>query len=268
MAWGDGRQTTKAKVIEYCERSGLSELLKDFIEDAKSGIVRLFAAFFFRRHESLPGEDTFVFTHKSFGEYLTALRIVRAVKLGVRDLLRKKENLDDGKSKKDILIDWVKICGPSPMTSYLLDFVRREIKLNKAEAPKWQKGLESLFSYIMKARLPMELVQTKSFKEAQYYSRNAEESLFAVLNACALVTKKFVKIDFPTKYAFGSWLKRIQGQITEPETPITSDCISYMDLTKSPDLFHIDLFRANLYGANLHEVNLHGANLYGANLNE
>ena len=264
---GDGKCTTIRKVEELCHKSNLSKKLTLFEKGAKEGILRLLAAFFFRKHGTdVSGEHTFEFTHKSFGEYLTARRISLAVKSSVNNLKKWQDGEDDVPNEKEILKRWVEITGPTPMSNYLLKFVRMEIKLKKDDVvEKWQNGLSSLFSYVMKWRMPMEMLQGISFKEAQYKSRNAEETLFAVINACALVTGEMVNIDFPTNNAFGSWLKKIQGQRTGGESPIAFDCLSHLNLQNALFLF-IDLYEANLRGADLREANLRGADLIEANL--
>ncbi len=75
-AWhGEGRTTTVGEAEDHCEQSGLKSLLKIFKEGAGKGQSRLFIAFYFRQAGRRSDRDqarTFEFTHKSFGEYLTA----------------------------------------------------------------------------------------------------------------------------------------------------------------------------------------------------
>ena len=80
-AWHtDSRSTTVREIEEHCNNSGVGSLLEIFKEGATAGVTRLLAAFFFRQYgQSASGDPTFEFTHKSFGEYLTAKRIVRAI---------------------------------------------------------------------------------------------------------------------------------------------------------------------------------------------
>ncbi|MFN6187703.1 MAG: NACHT domain-containing protein, partial [Microcystis sp.] len=82
---GNGRTTTVIEIEEHCENNGLKNLLKNFQDsfqsDSQGSITRLLTAFYFRESGDLRGsEKTFEFTHKSFGEYLTARRIVDRVK--------------------------------------------------------------------------------------------------------------------------------------------------------------------------------------------
>ena len=80
-AWhGAGRTITESEVERACERAGLTEQLQAFKEGARAGAINLLAAFYFRQAGKIEGgERTFEFTHKSFGEYLTVRRLVRAI---------------------------------------------------------------------------------------------------------------------------------------------------------------------------------------------
>jgi hypothetical protein len=72
-------------------------LLNKFQEGVREGITQLLAAFFLRQYGQLPsGNPTFVFAHKSFGEYLTARRIVRATERVIREQKRRDENPGEG----------------------------------------------------------------------------------------------------------------------------------------------------------------------------
>jgi hypothetical protein len=135
------------EIEEHCKASGLGLMLDNFQDGAKAGVTRLLAAFFFRQYGQRPsGDSTFVFTHKSFGEYLTAKRIVRAVERIIREFERRTESPDEGWDEKDALKHWAQICGPSAITPYLHDFLLNEIKLRtNEELVQWQKRLVSLF---------------------------------------------------------------------------------------------------------------------------
>ncbi len=289
-AWhGDGRTTTVKEIENHCSNSGLGGLLQTFKEGAEAGVTRLLAAFFFRQYgQRQSGDPTFIFTHKSFGEYLTARRIVRAVESIVRESERHADYPDGGWDEKSALKHWVQVCGPSAMSQYLHTFLLNEIELRDAGIQaKWQTHLAKLFSYMLRHGMPMEL-QPLSFREAMFQSRNAEESLLVALNACARNTKQLSPIEWPTPTTFGEWFKRIQGQRTGGESALAADGLSYLDLSSSI-LFNGDFYgsnlsssrissgtfacfvtaslqNANLQGAFLINANLEGANLEGADL--
>ena len=299
-AWhGDGRTTTVREIEEHCRASGLGGLLDVFQEGAKAGVIRLLAAFFFRQYGQRAGGDpTFVFTHKSFGEFLTARRVVRAIDRVIRELERRATNPDEGWDERDAQKHWVQICGPTAISRYLHVFLVNEMRLRPAsDLARWQNRLAKLFGYTLRNGMPMEQLQVGTFRETMFQSRNAEEALLAALNACACVTEQVSAIEQPGPTAFGAWFKRIQGQRTGPESILAADCLSFLDLSDA--FLHIgdfygsnfrcsklhgvkahfavftqaflgkaDLRRAFLYAANMEQANFTGARLMGAKLIE
>jgi len=211
---GDGRTTTVKEIQDHCDISGLGPMLDKFSDGAEAGVTRLLAAFFFRKYgQRSSGDSTFVFTHKSFGEYLAARRIVRAVDKTIRELKRRARNPDEGWDEREALKHWVEICGPSPITPYLHNFLQNELKLKTSkELAQWRGRLANLFSYLLRYGMPMELLGVVPFKKAMFQSRNAEEALLVALNSCATITKKVSPMKQVDRNAFGEWLRRIQGQ--------------------------------------------------------
>ena len=284
---GDGRTTTVQEIEKHCRASGVGSMLDTFEEGAKEGVTRLLAAFFFRQYgQRTSGDRTFVFTHKSFGEYLTARRVVRAVERINRELNDRADDPDRGWDERDALKHWAQICGPSAVTPYLHVFLLNEIKLRSAEElAQWQERLAKLFNYMLQHGMPMEQLQIGSFKKSLFQSRNAEEALLVVLNACARITEQVIPIEQPDPTAFGSWFKRIQGQRTWPKLTLAARCLSFLHLAgtclDTGDFYRANLRSANLQGmkanlacfvvAHLEEADLRGANLSiadfrGANL--
>ena len=284
-AWhGDGRTTTVREIEEHCRDSGVGVLLDTFQEGAKVGVSRLLAAFFFRQYgQRSSGDPTFVFTHKSFGEYLTARRIVRASDKIVRELARRNDNPDEGWDERDALKHWTQICGPSAMSRYLRSFLLNEMRLRlSADVIQWQERLAKLFSYVLRHHMPIEQLQPPTFGQALFESRNAEEALLVMLNACAVITGIVSKIEQPDPTAFGAWFRRIQGQRIGPEPVLAAECLSFLNLEDAvlhiSDCYWANFERSNLRGlqaklcclgrANLRGTDLQGADLYGADLEE
>jgi len=284
---GDGRTTTVREIEEHCRASGVGSMLETFQEGAKAGVTRLLAAFFFRRYgQRTSGDPTFVFTHKSFGEYLTARRVVRAVERANRDLNEHANDPDRGGDEREALRRWVEICGPSAVTPYLHAFILNEMKLRPLEElTQWQEQLAKLFNYMLQHGMPMEQLQIGSFKKSLFQSRNAEESLLVALNACARITRQGISIEQPDPTAFGAWFRRIQGQRTGEKSVLAACCLSFLHLAGAhldiSDFYDADLKSANLRGmsadfacfnvATLEDADLRGASLYkamiiGANL--
>jgi len=272
-AWhGDGRSTTIREIEEHCGLAKIGRLLDTFKEGAEAGVTRLLAAFFFRQYgRRASGDATFVFTHKSFGEYLAARRVVRAMDRVARERQIGTESAGEGWSETEALKYWVDLCGPSAMTEYLITFVRNELALREVDALRpTQECLARLFSHVLRNDMPMELLQTRAFRIALAQSNNAAEALLAVMNACARHTQQVSMIEHPTELVFREWLERIVGL----RATILRDCLSYLYLEGcslalaylgDADLSYSILDEANLKFAYLSEAKLIGTNLQKAN---
>lgn len=272
-AWhGDGRTTTVSEIEEHCRASGLTALLDAFQEGAKAGVTRLLAAFFFRQYGQRTGGDrTFIFTHKSFGEYLTARRVVRAIEKIVRELERRAKDADEGWSEQEALEHWARVCGPSAVSPYLHFFLLNEVKLRPVESLlQWQNHLATLFSHMLEQGMPMHRLPTKSFKESLFQSRNAEEALLVALNACARVTEQVSSIQQSSPTEFGAWFKRIQGQRDGDSSVIAAGCLSFLGLSgaclETADLYGANLDFSQLSGLMAHFACLDAASLEGVGL--
>jgi uncharacterized protein YjbI with pentapeptide repeats len=271
-AWhGDGRTTTVEEIKEHTKSSGTANLMNLFEEGADKGITRLLMAFYFRRagvRES--GEKTFEFTHKSFGEYLTAKRIARLLRDMHEELERHQDNVDKGWSEREALVRWIRLCGPAALDEYLFKFIENEARIAGAtDASKWQETLCKLISFELRNGMPMELINLPTFKEASHHARNAEESLLVVLHACALVTEKISNIAWPAadEISFGNLLSRLHGQRSNYEFVFVLLHLGFLNLENQSLLFR-DFYCANLGGANLGGANLSEANLSEANLSK
>ncbi|MCA2667041.1 MAG: pentapeptide repeat-containing protein [Microcystis sp. M114S2] len=271
---GNGRTTTVREIEEHCENNGLKNLLKifqdSFQSDSQGSITRLLTAFYFRESGDLRGsEKTFEFTHKSFGEYLTARRIVNRVKQIHKQLQDSDKDYDNDYDPRQALIAWATLCGPTAIDEYLFRFVVNQMQLQSPdEVKQWQKTLGHLIEYLLVKGMPMEGLKNRpNFQEEMRQARNAEEALLAVFNACGRVTEEIFPIQWPSPEAFGNWLARLQGQRIDSKSMFVLNCLSFLDLQNCL-LINRDLYRVNLVVANLQRANLIAANLEGANLKE
>ncbi len=284
---GDGRTATINQIFERCQNSNLTRYLEAFQEGAKKGVTRLLTAFYFRQSEQRhAGEKTFEFTHKSFGEYLIARRIVRSVKQICSELQRHDDDPDSGFDERDALKRWAELCGPSTMDDYVFKFVCDEVAAYPEELDQWQQTYARLLGYAARIGVPMELLDIRSFKEMMRQSRNAEESLMVIHYACAVKTRRVSAINWgDEETAFGEWMKRLQGQRDSLGNRLVMGCLIFLNL-REHTLYISDFYDANFNGSNLREANiwgttfressfvevrlervfLKGANLEGANL--
>lgn len=254
-AWhGDGRTTTVREIEEHCNASGVGGMLDAFQEGAKAGVTRLLAAFFFRQYgQRISGDPTFVFTHKSFGEYLAARRVVRAMERVNRELERRASSPDEGWDERDALKHWAQICGPSAMSGYLHTFLVNEVRLRPhTELKRWQNQFIRLFNFVLRHAMPMEQLQIATFREAVVQSQNAEEALLVALNVCAETIGERSVIQQPEPTTFGTWLMRIEGQ-RNGMGRMARRSLSFLKLSGA------DLFSNDLVGAELVYSDLEGA---------
>jgi len=289
---GDGRTATVAGIREKFKAGGIERYLEQFQEGAKAGVTRLLTAFYFRQSENRQdGDPTFEFTHKSFGEYLTALRIVRLLRQMEKQRKRRQEDPDDGWSEKEALQQWTAFCAITRMDEDLLRFISNEfLAMTQEELLALQAMVRELLSYTINHGLPFsDEFLSKGFKEHLYLARNAESALLAVHFHVAELTKQVSRLKLESNEAFREWFRRIDG---------TDDCVDwlgYLDLSAyflytqdflgakftmsilndaelpysilaDANLQGVQLENASLWRANLQSADLAGANLKGADL--
>ena len=272
-AWhGKGRTTTVKEIENHCNNSGLKSLLtrfqQGFEEDSKASVTRLLTAFYFRQSgNDNAGDRTFEFTHKSFGEYLIARRIVREVQLIHKKLEARKDDPDEGYDEREALGRWVLLCGSTRMDQYVFDFIQDEVRLqDPSDVGNWQQTFCELIGFMLRHGMPMERLNPRpDFQEENRQALNAEDSLLAVLGTFSHFTQKVSKISFPSADAFGSLLARLRGQRIDEGNPMSFHCLSYLDLSKCV-LFFRDFYCVNLLGTILELADLRGTNLVQANL--
>ena len=275
---GNGRTASTSYLVARCKESRLEQHLEGFSNDAKSGVVRLLTAFYFREFgQDDSGDKTFEFTHKSFGEYLTARRIIKQLKLTSDEIERNKENGDGGWSPDEALVKWIKICGPTAIDSYLFRFIKDEVALLEKDAgleiiTKWQRTFLDLLSQVVRKHSPMEKSALGTFSEMLRQSRNAEESLLVLHSACALNTKAVLDVNWGGNVNFGTWLKRIQEQRSGGENTMALTSMNFMNYDNQffyiADLFGAKLSKTSFQRAKFGLANLSFANLSEANLSE
>lgn len=293
-AWhgGSERTTTTKEIEEHCKNSGISQLLTQFSNPDKKGVINLLIAFYFRQYDSRSNNEmTFEFTHKSFCEYLIARRIVRQLEMTLN--MFEKKYTYEGWSNEDALKKWIALCGKSSLDTYNFEFICNEIKLReKDKIEEWQHMLCELIGYMLQNGLPFECIPRMNFKEECRQSINAETALLAALSACSAVTDEVSDIKWETITSAGTWISKLFRQLGEDRTSwmykyseldvsFTRYCLNHINFKDQSmiarDLCCSNLFKTNFSNAYLTEANLHNANLSeaifteadleGANLN-
>ncbi|NQU81600.1 MAG: pentapeptide repeat-containing protein [Bacteroidetes bacterium] len=268
----ESRTATIGQIYNRCKKNNLDHCFEVFQGSAQKGISRLLTSFYFRKSKHFDvGEQTFEFTHKSFGEYLTARRITRMVKQFHNELKLNYDNHNSGLNESEALRLWLDLCGPRAMDDYLFQFLLDEVISFFDNPEEHQDTLAMLLSFSAKNGMPVNSTNSLTFRELMRQSRNAEEALLCVYVACAAKTQKVKKIKWGEKStAFGEWYNRLRGQRLNSEDIFVAKHLAFLDLYGCC-LTYCDLYRANLQGANLENANLKGANLQwaffqGANL--
>lgn len=269
---GNGRTASESYLFSRCEEGGLTPHLENFSEGAKKGVVRLLTAFYFRQFGTeTSGDRTFEFTHKSFGEYLTARRIVDAVDNICDEIARNKKSPRKGWTQQKALEEWIKITGSTAIDSYLFRFIKDEVSRHNLESiQNWQESFAELLGIVVREGSPMEQIILPNFPTMLRHSRNAEEALLIIHYTCALSTKTVLEIDWgkETKTNFGTWLKRIQGQRQSHENSVrVLDSCGYLNLKRQ--ILDITDFWGGTYDkTNFNEAAMNKANFGRANLIE
>ncbi|KMT23320.1 pentapeptide repeat-containing protein [Clostridium cylindrosporum] len=272
---GDGRTTTVKEIEEHCDSSGLKSLLLAFQEGASKGVTRLLTAFYFRQSNNQMNNDkTFEFTHKSFGEYLTAKRIILGIDIISGHIEKKQKNPDYGWDEKEALKNWIQLCGSTTMDEYVFSFIEGEMKLiNTKKIKGWHKTLLRLLSYSLKNGLPFEILHNRpNYKDEMKQEQNSIESLLLVICKCADLGNVRTKITHPSPTSFGELLARVQGQRIGPKNRLISRCFVNMDLD-GIILDARDFCRVSFQGLNIRESKLKMSNMllaefYNCNLNK
>lgn len=288
---GDGRTATVSSIREKFKAGGIERYLEQFQEGAKAGATRLLTAFYFRQSKNRrDGDPTFEFTHKSFGEYLTALRIIRLLRQMQKQRRRQEEDPDDGWSEKEALRHWTSFCAITAIDRELLRFISNEFRVMQEEELLALQGMvRELLSYTINQGLPFpDEFQGKGFKEHLRLARNAEEALLAVHFRIAQITLQVSRLELKSNWSFGVWFQRLREKVA-------SNSLGFLDLSgynlvvqnfagadftmsrlEGAELWHsvfifanlsrVQFEKADLFAVNLECANLTGADLKGVNL--
>ncbi|MCL2016522.1 MAG: tetratricopeptide repeat protein [Defluviitaleaceae bacterium] len=286
-AWqGKGRTATLSDIEKRCRLNNLEHVLNDFQDKAKGGVTNLLTAFYFRDSgvQEHDGNRTFEFTHKSFGEYLVARKLIRQLEKTKTALERQKEE-QTGWTLEVALENWISVCSKEPIDMYIYQFLCGEIqRKNVSDVSKWQVMICELIAYVLKNGMPYDKMTNLTFFEKTQFTRNSEEALLATLSACSRYTNEISKIKWPSPTSADEWFSKLGGQRTGDRV-FAYSCLNHLDLTgmilKARDFYRADLShsvlagcdfsysvlaRANLFKANLSRTYFVHTNLYRANL--
>ncbi len=267
-AWhGDVRKTTVAEIEKHCKSSGLDDkILNTFKLCAKEGLVSFMAAFYFHKAGlDSYGEETFEFTHKSFGEFLAATRIVKKIKQIHKNRVKREKNYEEGWSVKECLKEWINVFGPKELDGDLLKFISNEIiaiyEKNKKDLKDIQETTINVINYMLKHGMPMESLNgtRQSYPIENTQALNSQKALLIILSTISSYTGEISRIVWPSYTAFGELISRLHGQRTGPEH-FMSEFYNNLDL-ENAILLVKDFLGANFKGTNLSQAKLAFCNL-------
>lgn len=205
---GGGRSTTLARVTEIAAAEGLEEQLAGFAAVAKSTALDLLTAFYFRREGAT---ETFELTHKTFGEYLAARRLLRLIG-DLHDLLT-SDDIDG----REALRRWYRMTHAARITPEIVAFLEGELRVLAVEAVHRRRAsLIRLFNHNLRTGMAHESVegarQPANRREAQQFDASAEFALFAAVGAC---TEAIIHgtADLPIE----EWRKRVRWSPAWPD---------------------------------------------------
>ena len=175
----DSRSATLETLRQRCETADLSDALQKLQSQPDAGVFLLLTAFHFRFTEGR--ESSVEFTHKSFGEYFAARRIVRLVQTicAQRELRKKQRGF--GWDTTQALVQWAKLCGPQSLDATdanLFQLLTNEVRAKKeSERDAWRTVLTEMIDEMATQGMPMEQCGLPTYKEMDIQARNAETTV-------------------------------------------------------------------------------------------
>ncbi|MDA0810339.1 MAG: NACHT domain-containing protein, partial [Planctomycetota bacterium] len=188
-AWHSaGRAASMEQVLAHLN-SEQKTRLKVLSDDTSTGVLKLFLGFYIQSRQLGPGQELFEFTHKSFGEYLTARRLLVELQMIHDDWkVRQRSSRGNKNPLNQALVDWIKAFGPTAIDDDLLRFLHREFQRGDVAATgleDWRQFLGTLMATVLNDGLPMKQVLVDaSFHEMNRQAIHAEQALL-ILHDCA-----------------------------------------------------------------------------------
>ena len=250
-AWHGADRTVSVEEIDKVrEEIGSKANWKKLQESEDVGIKNMLTVFYFQQVVR-DGDKRFEFTHKSFREYLTAQRIVKSLLYFKRKLFADQDPDMESNPCKVALDQWRKLCAPTPIDSYLYQFLRDQMEIlhkeDRENVRECQKILCRLIGYVVKNGLPPAGTRPPILEELRL-CRNAETALLAMHSACASATGECSMVDWGKDLtAANAWLKRLSAP---PDEVFIRQCLNNIGWQdQSFDGF--SLRNANLAGAEI-----------------
>ncbi|MGI9490850.1 MAG: pentapeptide repeat-containing protein [Geminicoccaceae bacterium] len=287
-AWlGGGRTGTEEDFELIRDKLYVPERARDF-RGVEGATLRNVAVQFFA-HQGGGEQPGYAFTHKSFGEYLTARSLIKAS----NKWLVRYEGIPD-----DFARVWVQLTGHQRISDEVLDFMVAEVELecnvNDESYGSWEEArliteaLVSVASATLREGFPAHTLQGNKvpadWRGLELMQRNAEEALYTLIHAWMRVGYPYelineldveggwsagaVQVDWPALDAADFLLRRLRDRWANRGVVMNvlqAWDFSMQDLGTS-DLVLFDLVSCDFSQADLMEANMNRALLIDADL--
>lgn len=289
-AWhhGDVRVTNLKHLEIRCKQQKLESQIEEFKLNTKNSVNSLVVSFFAKLHKAdTEGGDLIEFTHKSFGEYLVARRLVRLAKEVAETLhSRHKRRIENAMS------DWLETCSDALLRLEIWGFIVKEVQFRPSlfdaegkilllDASQVQSDLAELYSILINDGFkPDGLENNLAILNKTIF---AEINLFMIISAFARVSEQPTRIQWknakhsrrvvgwvyflPERYFIWKGFHRL---VFPESADLSNSNLRNADLRNADlryaDLRHADLTYADLSYADLSNANLSNADLSNANL--
>ncbi|KAF0223423.1 MAG: hypothetical protein FD176_1885 [Rhodospirillaceae bacterium] len=235
-AWhgGDTRTADETRFAEACDILGTTDIWADFKNINGPDMGNLALTFYLKTCDH--DRRGFEFTHKSFGDYLTA----RALFAIARDLAPQIK-----RNKKSAAGEWLKAIGNGKLTAEIIDFIRAEASLAGPQTCKdVQASFEMLAPHALAEGLPAHN-DAKYWREAEIRQDSAEWAVWAMMNAAARITGTLSNIKFPDRNSLDALLSRVRH-----DGHLFNTCLSHTEINHTDiilrSLHIMDITRSNI----------------------
>ena len=243
----------------------LGEIFDSHMREAGAQKPFRLAAAFFMRNQKATGVE---FTHKSFGDYLYARRLVRAITEMADELRQTHATL------REMLARWESLTADQQMSNEVRRFVEFEVDatIDVQTRRKQHRVLAPVVGDLF--REGRKLTSAGSMRRAEQRSSQMEEALFVAWHALWSPTKsrRYWSLGEGTGDLLWRALARQGNAHGVNGRSVLSRCMSGADLSETDlsgaDFRDADLSHASFAKAQLSFVNFHGADLVGANFRE
>ena len=210
-AWhsGDLRATTVTAFEKRCNNSEVKRFMREFKVASGSDATDLMVSFFTRKIGNNRDEEALIeFTHKSFGEYLVARRIVAIAATVAQDYAK-----DSTRDQEYALRDWLECSTCEELTAEVWAFLEREVKLRFSDRPidaaEIQHVLTRLFSKLINQGFELKILDQETNLDIFRATSNVESSLLLVISAFAKVSCEKTIIAWKDTNQANAFLSRL-----------------------------------------------------------